>query len=126
MIVYERQEEEFFPGTRVSQMCSVNKCIHVLTLQEIVEKLKTSGREKTLLESNFYFRDVKRFTGGRGGGRGGAVGGKREDRKSFGNERRGGDRRSDDRRRPGGRNRDRSQFNVEDEKDFPSLGTVSA
>ena len=69
---------------------------------------------------------MKRFTGGRGGGRGGAVGGKREDRKSFGNERRGGDRRSDDRRRPSGRNRDRSQFNVEDEKDFPSLGTVSA
>lgn len=67
---------------------------------------------------------MKRFTGGRGGGRGGGgggVGGKREDRKSFGNDRRGGDR-----RRPGGRNRDRSQFNVEDEKDFPSLGTVSA
>ena len=104
-----------------------------------MEKYKTSGRVKTAVESNFFFKDTSRF------GRGGGPGKRGPDRRQFdekqGQENRerrprrseggGSDRsdRGDRERRPrryDSRPRDRSNFNVEDEKDFPSLGTVSA
>lgn len=68
-------------------------------------KFKTSGRVRTQLQGNFFFKDPVRRGGGRAGGRG---------RGNY-----------EDRRRPG-RNRDRNGLNVEDEKEFPSLAAVSA
>ena len=44
-------------------------------LQEVIEKVKTSGRVKTTLESHFFFKDPARRGRGRsGGGRGGFEG----------------------------------------------------
>ena len=101
----------------------------------MVEKYKSSGRVKMALESNFFFKDTSRFS--RGGGRGGGHGDRggrdpeereRRPRRSEGERERRPRRYDDDHRRGGGsgRTRDRSSnFNVEDEKDFPSLGNPS-
>ena len=98
--------------------------------------MKTSGRIKTTLESHFFFKDPARRGRGRsGGGRGGFEGnrGGGFDRGGGGDE--GGRRFQDGGRGSGGRGqggggrrfnrRDRAP-NVEDERDFPSLGGQSA
>lgn len=97
--------------------------------------MKTSGRIKTTLESHFFFKDPARRGRGRsGGGRGGFEG-----NRGGGFDRGGGDeggrRFQDGGRGSGGRGqggggrrfnrRDRAP-NVEDERDFPSLGGQSA
>lgn len=95
-------------------------------------KFKTSGRVRTQLQGSFFFKDpVKRGMGRVGGGE--RRGNNRQD-SSEGNYGRGEGRGRGDRRGRGGNNydrrpngrRDRDGFNVEDEKDFPSLATVSA
>lgn len=112
----------------------------------MIEKPKTSGRVKTTLDPNFYFRDPARRGRGRTSGPGGRGGGPpREDRGGPGNRRsfdenrreggrggrrgfEGGRREFDGGRRGGfGGGRGRSNRrdyapNVEDESDFPSLG----
>lgn len=137
---------------------SVNAFFSLPFLQEVIEKPKTSGRIKTTLDPNFYFRDPARRGRGRTGPRGGGP--PREDRNSGG-----GNRRSfDENRKEGGRGGGRRDFdggrkefdggrkefeggrrafggggfgggrgrgnnrkdrapNVEDESDFPSLGS---
>lgn len=70
--------------------------------------MKTSGRIKTQLQGNFFFKDPVRRGGGRAGGGGRGRGGGYDDRRRT------------------GRTRDRTGLNVEDEKEFPSLATVSA
>ena len=112
-------------------------------LQEVIEKVKTSGRVKTTLESHFFFKDPARRGRGRsGGGRGGFEGNRGGFERSDdgggsggggGGGGGGGDRRryQDGGRGSGGRGqggggrrfnrRDRAP-NVEDERDFPSLG----
>ena len=105
-------------------------------LQEVIEKVKTSGRIKTTLASHFFFKEPARRGRGRsGGGRGGFEGGRGGfDRGDDG----GGRRFQDGGRGSGGRGqgggggggrrfnrRDRAP-NVEDERDFPSLGGQSA
>ena len=112
-------------------------------MQEVIEKVKTSGRIKTTLESHFFFKDPARRGRGRsGGGRGGFEGGRggfdrsdRGDRGGDDGDRGGGRRFQDGGRGSGGRGqggggrrfnrRDRAP-NVEDERDFPSLGGPSA
>lgn len=73
------------------------------SLQEVIEKPKTSGRVKQTLDSNFFFRDPARR-----GGRGRSSGGRPR-----------GEGRGEGRRYRGDR-RDRAP-NVEDKYDFPTL-----
>ena len=80
-------------------------------LQEVIEKPKTSGRIKTTLNANFYFKEPARRGGrGRSGERGGRGRGR-------------GDGKGEGRRFRG--DRDRRDFgkapNVEDTFDFPTL-----
>lgn len=93
-----------------------------LHVQEVIEKPKTSGRIKTTLDANFYFKDPARRGGrGRSGERGGGGRGRGGEGRGRGRgEGRGrdegkgrfrGDRRSDHGRAP----------NVEDTADFPTL-----
>lgn len=142
-------------------------CVH---LQEVIEKVKTSGRIKTTLESHFFFKDPARRGRGRSGGGGGRGGfeGRGGGRSNFegsrggfeGNRDRDGGRYEGNRDRDGGRyessrDRDGGRYeggryeggrgsggrgqgggrrfnrrdrapNVEDERDFPSLGGGSA
>ena len=79
-----------------------------LTFQEVVEKYKTSGRVKTSLESNFFFKDISR----RGGATGGS-GGRRDDKRGPEDRDRRSERRQfEDRRGPDDRERrpERRQF----------------
>ena len=104
-------------------------------LQEVIEKPKTSGRIKTTLDANFYFRDPAR-RGGRGrsgerGGRGGRGGEGGRGRGGRGEGRgRGGEGRNRDEgvaegRRYRSERRDHGKApNVEDTLDFPTLPGV--
>ena len=94
----------------------------------MIEKPKTSGRIKTTIDTTgFFFKDQARrgrgrTPGGPGTGRGvGRRSGEGEERRAG----RGEDRRGRGEKRSfgggGGRRRDFAP-NVEDEKDFPSLG----
>ena len=121
-------------------MCAVPLVVlYILTLtllfpppisQEVIEKPKTSGRTKTTLDANFFFKDPARRGGrgrerggGRGRGRGAGESGRGRDEGGRSRDEGGRGREEGGRRfRGGGRRGDYGRApNVEDTHDFPNL-----